>query len=327
MNAHVSSSSVRTWIRNAGLGRVAYYGWHLPLGKLRESRAAGGPLEQWRDRRGRAGMTAAARRLPVPREQDRIVPLHLLSGRRFWDQTAFCLWSFAMAGRVTLAPVIYDDGSLTEDHRRPLERLFPRARFVSQQEAIARLDQFLPRSRFPVLRERWERYPNIRKLIDPHLGGEGWKLVIDSDLLFFHPPSFLLNWLTAPSGPLHAIDIETCYGYSRPLLNSLANARVADLVNVGLCGLNSSELDWSRLESSCRTLIAAEGTSYFLEQALVALLVAGRTCSIAPPADYVTLPQGDEAEACRAVMHHYVAGSKRHYFRTNWCTCIERATR
>jgi hypothetical protein len=93
---------------------------------------------------------------------------------------------------------------------------------------------------------------------------------------------------------------------------------VADLVNVGLTGLEGGGLDWGRLEHYCRTLIEREGTSYYLEQALIAMLVAGRDCAVAPATDYVTLPLPPEARACRAVMHHYVAHSKRWYFQHNW---------
>ena len=214
--------------------------------------------------------------------------------------------------------MIYDDGSLSGEFRAPLARLFPAARFVDRSETTARLDEILPVARFPALRERWLNYPNIRKLTDPHLGSRGWKLVLDSDLLFFHRPEFLLNWLESPVRPLHAVDCETSYGYSRPLMDELAGAPVADLVNVGLTGLNSSDLDWDRLEHWCGTLIAREHTSYYLEQALIAMLVAGRPCAIAPAADYVTLPEPPEAHDCRAVMHHYVAQAKRWYFQDNW---------
>lgn len=65
-------------------------------------------------------------------------------------------------------------------------------------------------------------------------------------------------------------------------------------------------------------MITQEKTSYYLEQALIAMLVAGRPCAIAPVADYVTLPKPPEAHACKAVMHHYVAHSKRWYFQQNW---------
>ncbi len=308
-------------------GQFLYQLYYRPVGAVRASLRAGGPFETRRTARGRAEMLAAAHHLPtLPSATDpRPVELHLLTGERFWEQTAFCLWTFARHSARPLHPVIYDDGTLTDEHRDPLARLFPDARFIPQSETIARLDEFLPAARFPTLRDRWQHYPNIRKLIDPHLGSSGWKLVIDSDLLFFRRPTLLLDWCDTPVNPLHAVDCETSYGYSRPLLDSLAGAPLADLVNVGVTGLNSRELDWPRLEHWCRTLIARERTNYYLEQALIAMLVAGRTCAITPAADYVTLPRPPEAQACTAVMHHYVANSKRWYFQQNWRTAIARA--
>jgi hypothetical protein len=293
--------------------------YHTPVNRIRDSLRNGGPWQERRTECGRAAMEAAAARLPVPSvASGAALELHLLTGRRFWYQSAFCLWTLARQTGRPLAPVIYDDGSLAEQYRDSLSRLFPAVRFVAQGETIKRLDALLPVARFPFLRERWLNYPNLRKLIDPHLGGTGWKLVLDSDLLFFRRPDFLLHWLDTPDRPLHAVDCETSYGYSRPLMNKLAGAPVADLVNVGLTGLNSSELDWEQLEHWCSPLITQEKTSYYLEQALIAMLMAGRPCAIAPVADYVTLPKPPEAHACKAVMHHYVAHSKRWYFQQNW---------
>lgn len=313
----------RAWTRRLGIGRLAYWLWHAPLAPLRESLRNGGPWEQRRTERGRLEMERAAGRLP-PLQPTAEPPLvvHLLTGRRFWFQSAFCLHTFGTHARRAIQPVIYDDGTLAPEQRESLHRLFPAMRVVGQAEALAHLDSHLPAARFPFLRERWLNYPNIRKLIDPHLGRTGWKLVIDSDLLFFRRPDALLDWLDAPREPLHGVDCETCYGYSRPVMESLAGAPLAERVNVGLCGLDSSALDWERLESWCRTLIEREGTHYFLEQALVAMLVAGRRCAVAPAEEYITLPRAPEDQACRAVMHHYVADSKRAYFQRNWRRCL-----
>lgn len=311
---------MRAALRRLGLGVLAYRLYHEPVSAWRAMIAAGGPLEQWRTARGRAAMENAAHTLPAPHapEGTQQLELHLLSGRRFSYQSAFCLWTLAQHSQCSLAPVIYDDGTLEPADRALLARLFPQTRFVSKSEARAKRDTFLPPDRFPFLCDRWERYPNIRKLIDPHLGAHGWKLVIDSDLLFFRAPALLTRWAENPAAPLHAVDSETSYGYSRALLESLAGAPLAERVNVGLCGLNSDELDWEKLEFWCGTLIEREGTHYYLEQALVALLVAGRRCVVAPASDYVTLPRLPEVQDCRAVMHHYVADSKSWYLRHNW---------
>ncbi len=307
-------------LRSAGLGRLAYRVWHRPVSHARAMIAAGGPLEKRRTELGRRAMEQAAYSLPLlpqtiggpPRE------IHLLSGRRFWYQTAFCLWTLARQSGRAVQPIIYDDGTLAQEDCCPIKRLFPQLRLVSQGEILARLDSHLPASRYPILRERWLNYPNIRKLTDVHAGEQGWKLVIDSDLLFFHPPAFIMDWLDHPTKPLHGVDCETSYGYSRPLMNELAGAQVAQLVNVGLTGLDSSTIDWEKLEYWCRALMEREGSHYYLEQALVAMLLAGEECAVAPGADYVTKPCDSEARETHAVMHHYVANSKRWYFRRGW---------
>lgn len=299
-------------------GRIVYHVYHRRMASVRTCFRNGGPWQQYLTARGRSEMEAAAHRLGPPAVGGAPLQLQLLTGRRFWYQTAFCLHTLAGRTGRPLAPTIFDDGSLGAEHREPLHRLFPLARFVSHAEAVARIDALLPAARFPSLRDRWQHYPNIRKLTDPHLGSTGWKLVIDSDLLFFRRPDVLLRWLDAPEQPFHAIDCETSYGYSRPLLESLAGAPLAELVNVGLCGLRSESLDWDQLEHWCRVLVEREGTHYFLEQALVAMLVAGRDCTVAPASVYVTNPRPPESDDCRAVMHHYVAGSKRWYFQHNW---------
>ena len=310
----------RTLAHHLGLGRLAYLLWHVPIGAIRDSIAAGGPFEQWRDRQAHAAMTAAAAQL-----QPQTLPLaiggpeiHFLTGARFWDQTAFCLYSLQHHAGQALPAVFHDDGSATETIMDRLGRLFPHARWRRHTEIVATLDRHLPVARFPVLRERWAAYPNIRKLTDVHAGSRGWKLVLDSDMLFFRRPDFLLAWLAAPDRPLHMVDVEESYGYSRALMQSLAGTPIPPLVNVGITGLASEALDWERLERWCRELIAAEGTSYYLEQALIAMLVAGQPCAVAPAADYIVLPDKAECRNPRAVLHHYVAGSKRWYYRETW---------
>jgi hypothetical protein len=314
----VQPTVVRERLRHLGLGRVAYATYFAPLSAIRRSIREGGPIEQWRTAAGRVAMERAVRRLPPMEGNTRGVELHVLSGRAFWYQTAFCLWTFAQRSARGVRPVIYDDGTLEQRHADELTRLFPTARIETVAQIADRMDEMLPASRYPALRERWSRYPNIRKLTDVHAGSTGWKLVIDSDLLFFRRPDAVLAWLDAPRHPLHAADTVESYGYSRPLLESLAGTRLADRVNVGLTGLRSETIDWDRIESWCRTLVQREGHHYYLEQALVAMLVAGTECTVLPAQSYVTGPVLPEAAECRAVMHHYVDVSKRWYFRQNW---------
>jgi len=305
--------------RHAGLGRLWLRFYHTPLGRLRDSLRMGGPLAARRTECDRQAMEIAALTLPPLPEPDAGAPtLHLLTGKKFWYLTAFCLHSFARAAGRPVRAELYDDGSFDEAVTARLQRLGSAIVIHPRAMLDLRVEAALPPDRFPVLHERRRNYPNIRKLTDLHAGTAGWKLVIDSDLLFFRRPGFLLDWLAAPDRPLHAVDVEESYGYSRPLLERLAGAPIGDKVNVGLCGLRSDALDWTELEAWCAELIARERASYYLEQALGAMLAARQPCAIAPPADYVTLPSRAEVIAPHAVMHHYVADSKRWYFRHGW---------
>jgi hypothetical protein len=205
--------------------------------------------------------------------------------------------------------------------------LFPAAEIRRRADNDARVAELLPPARFPALHaERRRVYPNFLKLTDVHAGAANWRLVLDSDMLFFRRPDFLLAWLAAPDRPLHMVDVGDAYGYPAALLAELAGAPIPHLVNVGLTGLQSEAIDWERLESWCRRLIEAHGTSYYLEQALVAMLLAGRPCAVAPREDYIVMPALAECRAPRAVLHHYVAESKRGYFRHAW-RLIPAATR
>lgn len=311
----------RSLTQQLGLGKLALKLWYQPIGRLRDSIRNGGPFVERETERQRLLMVEATRMLP-PLPQPAGAPkvtLHLLTGARFLYQAAFCLHSFARQTGANLEAHIYDDGSFDDRLHAQLTQLGSAAVFHPIDETLAKLDALLPTSRFPVLRERWRNYPNIRKLIDPHLGSSGWKLVIDSDLLFFRRPDFILDWCAAPNRPLHAVDCEESYGYSRPLMEKLAGAPIPPLVNVGLCGLRSETIDWTELEAWCAELITKEKTSYYLEQALVAMLVARQhPCAIAPAADYVTKPDCAEGTHPTAVMHHYVAESKRWYYRHGW---------
>jgi hypothetical protein len=190
-------------------GRLAYQAYYRPLGAWKRMLGDGGPIEQWKTERGRREMEAVAARLPpLLFSESKPVELHVLSGRGFWYQTIFCLWSFANSSGRHILPYVYDDGSLNPSMSDAVRRLWPKARIIPSDEIQSRLEETLPRSRFPFLRERWDAYPNIRKLTDVHLGSAGWKLVLDSDLLFFRRPDFLLSWCDAPDRPLHAVDVE-----------------------------------------------------------------------------------------------------------------------
>ncbi len=309
----------RELARRLGLGRLAYLAWHRPRAALARSRRAGGPWHQWLDHRGEAAMRRAAAQLP-PRPDTRRASAEVwfLTGRRCWHQTAFCAWSLLQSGRDSVRPGFIDDGSFDDTLIAESQRLFPGSLVRRAAECEALLDAALPVAKFPALRAQRRTYIHLRKLTDAHVGHHGYRLVLDSDMLFFRPPDALLAWLAAPDRPIHMLDVHDAYGYPSATLAALAGRAVPSCVNVGVCGLDSDHLDWPRLESWTAELLARHGTSYYLEQALVALLLADTPARRLPARDYRLLPDEAECRAPTAALHHYVDLSKRGYFRHAW---------
>jgi hypothetical protein len=61
-----------------------------------------------------------------------------------------------------------------------------------------------------------------------------------------------------------------------------------------------------------------EGKSYYLEQALVAMLCATRPFTQLDLTRYITGPKDEQVLARQGVMQHYVDLSKKEYFRNVW---------
>lgn len=313
----VSNGRVQKIYQRLRLGKTLYQLYYKPKGLL-EKTLQRGVINSTLDNYAKKKMESAAYQLPALALQPPYYDIHFLTGDRFWYQTVFCAYSLIQQSKISLRPVIYDDGTLLKVYQQEILRVFPNAIIHLKAELDTQIESYLPLSKFPCLRERRENYPNLRKLTDVHIGSEGWKLVLDSDMLFFKRPDTLLDWLKSPQNPCHMVDVETSYGYSIPFMADLAAAPIAERLNVGICGLNSSDIDWEKLEYWCKALIEREGTHYFQEQALVAMLMAGQTCVVADEADYDVMPDKDEILDPSAVLHHYVSTSKPWYFRHAW---------
>lgn len=312
----------------SALGQLAYQLWFRPVSAVRESFRHGGPLARRRHRRGQRQMQAAARTLPavatVANADAPPLKVHLLTGENFAYQTVFCLHTLSRHIGCQLLPEIYDDGSLSVSWRDLLKDKFPAVTIHDHATLRDNLDSSLPAGRYPTLRDRWLHYPHIRKLIDVHLHNPAMKLVLDSDILFWRRPQMLLDWSRGPRGPLHAVDCEENYGYARETLQRIAGTCVPALVNVGMIGLHSGELDWDFLEYVSTRLIRECGTSYYLEQALSALVVARSSgpVTVAPASDYRTFPDEAEVHHPTAVMHHYVDLSRDYYHTHAWSLAL-----
>jgi len=300
-------------------GRIFLHSFHQPWGRLRDLWLDGGPRQRRLTEAGRLAMLAAASQLPaIQPPTDPAAPeieLQLLTGQRYWFQTAFLLTSLAPHARIRAT--LHDDGTLAGTPAlQSLLRIAPGSRLEPIVETEARLDATLPRSRFPALRSRRDDLVLMRKLLDVHVGRTGWRLFLDSDMLFLARPSLLLELDRSRARPLHMTDVDNAYGYPVAELDRLAGHPVPRRVNTGLLGLRSETIDWDDLERVCAEL--NRRPHYFQEQALFAHILSRQDPLALPAADYRVLPDRTETLHPRAVLHHFVAHSKRGYYQLTW---------
>ena len=324
MTFSATSSALHGISRQFGLGKLLYRLVYAPWGFIKTTWQRG-LFNRYLSYRGQQQMEAAVAQLqPLTVASDcDSYDIYFMTGNKYWYQTCFCAYSMQQHSPVHLRPIVYNDGSLQPDQKKEIIRLFPDAKIVELETVEARLEKVLPKEQFPALRTHRLRQPLIRKLTDFHAGESGWKLFLDSDMLFFHTPQFLLNWLANPQTPCYMVDIKNAYGYSESLLQTLANGPLPQKVNIGIFGLDSNAFDWHQIESWLQTFLDKEGTHYNVTQGLSCLYLSDKKCAIAPENDYLLLPTCKEAKHPQATMHHYVAESKPWYFRYGWRHIVE----
>lgn len=310
---------MRALASKLGLGRLALYAWHRPLGLLKQSIAEGGPLEQRRTEAGRKEMVAAAMQLQKLEDKPDTfgAKIHFLSGQKYWYQTLFCFVSLQIRVPFRITPVIFDDGSLGNDTAAIISLTVPWAQFVKIKEIEERLNQVLPVSRFPMLRQRRIQYPHLRKLTDLHAGSTERKTVFDSDMLFFNQPDEVIEILKSPVSS-YICDVTDYYGYDVDWLSSVLGIKMLSSVNVGLYTLDGKEINWDQVEHWCHRQINHDNGNYLQEQALTAMLLTQQSAVALPRNRYVVNPNYNSGRYPTASLHHYVSESKRYYYQFGW---------
>ncbi|MBC7624995.1 MAG: glycosyl transferase [Aeromicrobium sp.] len=312
-------TTVRRWLAQRTPERIKDAIYRRPLGEIRKLQSLGLDgyflLDKWAN-----NMELAATTLPRVAFSTPSLEIWYLTGAKFWYQTTFCAWSLAKYSRQNIALRLVDDGTLEAWQINHMKRIFADVIVHTSASCDFTIDKLLPLNKFPKLRRLRRVYPHIRKLTDVHVGSAGHKLVMDSDMLFFASPQPLMDWLASAGalGPIYMMDVVESYGYPRAALEELVGGAVPIRVNVGICGLRSELVDWDEIEYWCNTLQSRFGNSYYLEQALVAMLVARQNGCQLPASTYIVLPNRLQIKNKCDILQHYVAESKKHYLKFGW---------
>ena len=245
--------------------------------------------------------------------------IYFLTGKNYLYQTLFCIQSLTKVTKSKFRFILIDDGSFDAKLIERIHIQIPCAEIITQKIIEQNLHQNLPLDKYPYLHQKRRVYPHIKKLTDIHtILHNPWKLVLDSDMLFWNEPAQMIDWLKNPNNPLHMVDCEESYGYSYKLMEALCGFKMRNLINVGAIGLNSRQINWDSIENWAKTLEEKEGASYYLEQALTAMLVSNSGSVILNANEYVVNPNKQMIINKNGVLHHYVDLSKEGYFKEAW---------
>ncbi|WP_207532701.1 hypothetical protein [Desertivirga arenae] len=247
------------------------------------------------------------------------LPVYFLTGKKYLYQTLFCIYSLRKCSTQKFHFVLVDDGSFDKALIDRVRRQIPGSRIILADEIAMNIEAKIPMEKYSYLHKKRHEYPHIKKLTDIHTSSQHeWKIVIDSDMLFWSEPKEFIEWINQPKQPIFMLDCEESYGYSRALMSELTGAKLYDLLNVGVIGLRSSTIDWDKLEMWSKVLEEREGTSYYLEQALSAMLIGDQPSTTLSRASYIVNPSKEQVEDGEGCLHHYVDLSKEHYFKVAW---------
>jgi hypothetical protein len=246
-------------------------------------------------------------------------PVRFLTGERFAHQTAFCARSLCITAGFVPTIQFFDDGSLLPEQAERLGNLFPGSSIIPATESFAALERHLPASRFPSLRFAREHSPLMRKLLDMRAGRAGPSLYLDSDMLFFAPPSELIAWLRSPHGELFMN--ETGPGAYVDAPETLARELGRNLppgVNTGILALDDSDLDWAALEHTAASLGKNRLVHKWAEQTLFAWFFTRPSAHALDPSAYRVCQSRTALTGPLPTMRHYVYKSKMPYLAGEW---------
>lgn len=303
-----------------GIQKIIDYLYRYPLSKIRQIKRFGGLLSYVKMKRDEAKMKTVAWWLPKVVSHDDGLPIYMLTGKNYIHQTLYFIKSLVKHNDERFKIILVDDGSFDEALVQKLLEQLPGVVLVTQAEIEKNLSLRLPKSQFPHIYKKRAEYPHLKKLTDIHtLSYSAEKLVLDSDMLCWQCMPEVMDWLKKPDGAICMQDCQPSYGYSPQLMNRLAGAHVKPLINVGLIGFPSRWISWTDLEFWIAELEKHEGASYYLEQALTAMILVNRPLNMLPAIHYQVNPKEmEEDPAFFCTLHHYVDLSKKYYLTTAW---------
>jgi len=244
---------------------------------------------------------------PIPVGADTACEIHVLTSAQDWLNLMWALKSFFHHARRPFPLVIHDDSTLTEEQWAEFRRHFPGARFAPKAQADVEVDVVL--NDYPRCQHLRRTNTLAAKVFDfAHTLDHERMFLLDSDVLFFAPPQWLLDRIDDPASALNTVNRDTSSAYTvdPAVVQEELGFELIDRFNsgLGLIHQSSMRLDWLEEFLGLPDII---GHHWRIEQTLIALLSSRHGTELMPPEYDVRLETGLTGLPSR----HYV-GAIRH---------------
>lgn len=247
---------------------------------------------------------------PIADTTDDTAELHVMTRSADWLDLLWALKSFYVFSGKKYKLAIHDDGSLSAEHWKTIQKHFPDCRIIDRANADARMSAEL--ANYP--RNLAFRSTNILapKVFDFISYLESDRMVIfDSDLMFFRHPTAIIEFIEDSCFKFNTFnsDCKHCYTVDPAKIAPLVGHPVQSRINsgFGLIHRNSIRLDWTEEFLGLPGIV--DGHFWRIEQTLIALCSSRYGVSLLPDEYTLRLEPGIGKRPFR----HYV-GEIRHLF-------------
>lgn len=241
------------------------------------------------------------------------VEVHLLCCEHDYLCAMWALKTFYHFAQVTYPLAIHLQGWSPERTVRRLRQHFPKARIISQVEADAEVDAELRARQLLRLHELRRQTPFTLKLTDFLISCRAPRLLLlDSDVLFFTQPRYLIEWASGVSNTaLFQRDPKSTYNITAKRALERFNVRLSPAINTGIAVVPRDAISLERCEDFLADFEVARPNG-FVEQTLYALSASERLAVNYLPEDYLVSVKGC-ANSLGLTARHY-AGPSRSLF-------------
>lgn len=199
------------------------------------------------------------------------VSLHMVLSRDGLLMGQLTLRSLEFHSGFAWAPFLHDDGTLTGDDVSEIRQNFPDATVIRRSDADEALSSAL--HGHPVCKDHRTKHPWFLKVFDTrHFAPHDRYIVIDSDIVFFRKPDFVLDWMEKrPETFWFMEDTKEKYSSDRAGIERAMGFPLWERVNSGLDLMLRPAVDLDLAEKFLERCSPMAREFHFLEQTFFAV--------------------------------------------------------